>query len=95
MNQTPSHAAEPFETMPFAKEIRASAQYSAALRRQADQLFDLMREPFVSEAQTKARWEALQRWNQKPFIHLNPTDAVQKSAVASGGARRLPPPNLI
>jgi hypothetical protein len=95
MNQAPSHAAEPFEAMPFAKEIRASAKYSAELRAQADRLFELMREPLVSEAQTKARLEALQSLRLKSFSNLSPTGAVHKPVASSGGIRRLPSSSLI
>lgn len=95
MNQTPSHAEEPFGTMPFEKEIRASAQYSAEFRRRADQLFELMREPLVSEAQAKARWEALQSFRLKPFSNPSSAGAVQKPVASSVGTRRLPSSSLI
>jgi hypothetical protein len=95
MKQTPSQASEPFEAMPFAKEIRASAKRSVELRREVDQLSELMREPLVSEEQAKARVEALQGFRPQLFSHPSPTGAVQKPAASSGGSWRLPSSRLI
>lgn len=95
MKQTLSHIEEPFETMPFAGEIRASAKYSAELRHQADQLFELMREPLVSEAQSKALLDALQSLRSTSFSNPRSRGGDQKSAAAPGGVRRLPSSKLI
>ncbi|MGQ3196334.1 MAG: hypothetical protein ACT6UH_17125 [Hydrogenophaga sp.] len=94
MNQTPSHAAEPFEAMPFAKEIRASAKYSAELRRQVDQLLLLVREPLMSEEQTKDRLEALKIWRAQ-LPPSSPAGAVQKTVASSGKSRQLLSSTLI
>lgn len=95
MNQMPPHTAEPFEGMPFEKEIRASAKYSTELRREADRLFKLMREPLQNESQAEARLEALQELRVRPFSNPGLMGTVQKSGVSSGVTRRLPSSRLI
>lgn len=95
MSQALSRTEEPFDTMPFANEIRASAKYSAELRHRVDQLFELMREPVKSEAESQVRLEALQRLRAQAVPYPSPKGAVQKSAVSSGVVRRPPSSKLI
>lgn len=89
MNQTPSSQAAALDAMPFEMEIRTSAQQSMKLRRQMDQLFALMREPLTSEAQMRARLEALQGFRAESVSNPSLMEAGQKPAVSSGGTRRL------
>jgi len=90
MSQAHSNTLEPFDTMPFGAEIRASAKCSVELRRRIDQIFELMRGPVKSEAESRARLIALQTLAAQSVPYLRPKDAIQKTAISSGAGRRPP-----
>lgn len=95
MKQTSSRTLAPLDAMPFEREIRSSAQRSMTLHRQVDQLFELMRDPLLSDFQAKARLEALEEWRAKAVFSSGSTGGDQKSAASSGVPRRPPSSKLI